>query len=112
MIFTYCPFCHSILKFDQDRYNCPYYEKCLNFKFSFSSFNKNFLWAHISYTTIDYQYEVYITNHESKIFVDQYHHKGGKLLQTILIEDTLWDTWDWSDVDSFKKQINTILAFS
>lgn len=114
MIFTYCPTCQTKLIFDGSSdfiVVCPQHSHNFLFKILFDKYG-SFAWINIRWVTPDWQYDIYVLPEGATIHLDEYHKDYLPSRTAYYSCKVPLDYWNWSDINEFKQQIQTILAFS
>lgn len=116
MIFCYCPFCHGPITLKDDppfpnQFVCRKPDH--NFHIKFDSRGLLF-YLIVHFTLPKLQYSVYLMDKVSAtIYIDNYHlDPPEEPISSNHDINASWHDFDWSNIESFKSQILTILAFS
>lgn len=113
MIFTHCPFCQEPLALDKNEATvaCTNHAHYFNFKILFGG-NGCLAWVSLRWRTVDWQYDIYVMTDGITIHLDDFTPDYLPSKHSYTAIKIPIDHWNWSDINEFKQQIQTILAFS
>lgn len=117
MIFSYCPFCHDPVTIKDEgpflnQFVCRKIDHSFHIKFDSKG---RLFYLIVHFTLPQIQYSVYLMDKVStSIYRDNYHLEPPQEEPISSNHDVnvSWYEFDWSNIESFKSQILTILAFS